>query len=58
MLAIGGTAVIVGLPPTGAMAAFEPRALAESEQRVIGPTTAAAPAIDFRTSSSSPPPGA
>lgn len=36
MLGIGGTAVIVGLAPTGAMARFEPRALAEAEQRILG----------------------
>jgi S-(hydroxymethyl)glutathione dehydrogenase/alcohol dehydrogenase len=48
MLAIGGTVVIVGLPPTGAMAAFEPRALAESEQKVIGSNYGSCrPAIDF-----------
>jgi S-(hydroxymethyl)glutathione dehydrogenase / alcohol dehydrogenase len=36
MLAIGGSAVVVGLPPTGARAAFDPLTLAEREQRIIG----------------------
>ena len=36
MLALGGTAVVVGLPPTGARARFEPLALAEREQRIVG----------------------
>lgn len=48
MLAIGGTAVIVGLAPTGAMARFEPRALAEAEQRIVGSNYGSVrPAIDF-----------
>jgi S-(hydroxymethyl)glutathione dehydrogenase / alcohol dehydrogenase len=36
MLALGGAAVIVGLPPSGATASFEPLVLAESEQRILG----------------------
>jgi S-(hydroxymethyl)glutathione dehydrogenase/alcohol dehydrogenase len=48
MLAIGGTAVIVGLAPTGAMARFEPRALAEAEQRIFGSNYGSVrPALDF-----------
>lgn len=36
MLALGGAAVIVGLPPTGAKAYFEPLVLAEADQRILG----------------------
>jgi S-(hydroxymethyl)glutathione dehydrogenase / alcohol dehydrogenase len=36
MLGIGGAAVVVGLPPTGAQARFDPLALAEREQRILG----------------------
>jgi S-(hydroxymethyl)glutathione dehydrogenase / alcohol dehydrogenase len=36
MLGMGGAAVIVGLPPTGATATFEPLTLAETEQRILG----------------------
>jgi S-(hydroxymethyl)glutathione dehydrogenase/alcohol dehydrogenase len=36
MLGIGGTSVIVGLPPAGAKAQFEPLALAEADQRILG----------------------
>jgi S-(hydroxymethyl)glutathione dehydrogenase/alcohol dehydrogenase len=35
-LALGGSAVIVGLPPSGAVAGFEPLALAEADQRILG----------------------
>jgi S-(hydroxymethyl)glutathione dehydrogenase/alcohol dehydrogenase len=35
-LALGGAAVIVGLPPTGRTARFDPLALAESNQRILG----------------------
>ena len=35
-LAIGGAAVIVGLPPTGRTARFDPLALAEANQRILG----------------------
>jgi S-(hydroxymethyl)glutathione dehydrogenase/alcohol dehydrogenase len=35
-LGLGGAAVIVGLPPTGATARFEPLALAEANQRILG----------------------
>jgi S-(hydroxymethyl)glutathione dehydrogenase / alcohol dehydrogenase len=48
MLGIGGTAVIVGLAPTGATARFEPRALAEAEQRIVGSNYGSVrPALDF-----------
>ena len=36
MLGLGGAAVIVGLPPDGATVSFEPLALAESDQRILG----------------------
>ena len=36
MLALGGASVIVGLPPTGAKASFEPLVLAEADQRILG----------------------
>lgn len=36
MLGLGGAAVIVGLPPTGATASFEPLVLAEADQRILG----------------------
>jgi S-(hydroxymethyl)glutathione dehydrogenase / alcohol dehydrogenase len=36
MLGLGGAAVVVGLPPTGARASFEPLALAEADQRILG----------------------
>jgi S-(hydroxymethyl)glutathione dehydrogenase / alcohol dehydrogenase len=36
MLALGGTTVVVGLPPVGSTARFDPLKLAESEQRIIG----------------------
>jgi S-(hydroxymethyl)glutathione dehydrogenase/alcohol dehydrogenase len=36
MLGLGGAAVIVGLPPAGARASFEPLVLAESDQRILG----------------------
>ena len=35
-LALGGAAVIVGLPPTGQTARFDPLALAEANQRILG----------------------
>jgi S-(hydroxymethyl)glutathione dehydrogenase/alcohol dehydrogenase len=35
-LGLGGAAVIVGLPPTGRTARFDPLALAESNQRILG----------------------
>jgi S-(hydroxymethyl)glutathione dehydrogenase/alcohol dehydrogenase len=35
-LGIGGAAVIVGLPPTGMRARFDPLALAEANQRILG----------------------
>ncbi len=36
MLGLGGAAVVVGLPPTGAKASFEPLVLAEADQRILG----------------------
>jgi S-(hydroxymethyl)glutathione dehydrogenase/alcohol dehydrogenase len=36
MLGLGGAAVIVGLPPTGARASFEPLVVAEADQRILG----------------------
>jgi S-(hydroxymethyl)glutathione dehydrogenase / alcohol dehydrogenase len=48
MLGIGGAAVVVGLPPTGAQARFDPLALAEREQRIIGSNYGSTvPAQDF-----------
>ncbi|THG32963.1 alcohol dehydrogenase catalytic domain-containing protein [Naasia lichenicola] len=48
MLAIGGAAVIVGLPPTGARASFEPLVLAEADQRILGSNYGSVrPAIDI-----------
>jgi Zn-dependent alcohol dehydrogenase len=35
-LAIGGAAVVVGLPPTGQRARFDPLVLAEADQRILG----------------------
>ncbi|MEV0673546.1 Zn-dependent alcohol dehydrogenase [Mycobacterium sp. NPDC050441] len=35
-LGLGGAAVIVGLPPSGERASFDPLALAESDQRILG----------------------
>lgn len=35
-LGLGGAAVIVGLPPTGQQARFDPLALAEADQRILG----------------------
>jgi len=36
MLGIGGSAVLVGLPPSGARASFEPLELAGADQRILG----------------------
>jgi S-(hydroxymethyl)glutathione dehydrogenase / alcohol dehydrogenase len=48
MLGLGGAAVIVGLPPTGAKASFEPLALAESDQRILGSNYGSIrPAVDI-----------
>ena len=48
MLGLGGAAVIVGLPPTGARASFEPLVLAESDQRILGSNYGSVrPAIDI-----------
>lgn len=35
-LGLGGSAVVVGLPPAGQLARFDPLALAESGQRILG----------------------
>lgn len=35
-LGLGGAAVIVGLPPAGSRAGFDPLALAEADQRILG----------------------
>jgi len=48
MLGLGGAAVIVGLPPTGARASFEPLTLAEADQRILGSNYGSVrPAIDI-----------
>jgi S-(hydroxymethyl)glutathione dehydrogenase/alcohol dehydrogenase len=48
MLGIGGAAVVVGLPPTGATARFAPLALAERELRIVGSNYGSTvPAEDF-----------
>jgi S-(hydroxymethyl)glutathione dehydrogenase / alcohol dehydrogenase len=48
MLGLGGAAVIVGLPPTGARASFEPLMLAEADQRILGSNYGSVrPAIDL-----------
>jgi S-(hydroxymethyl)glutathione dehydrogenase/alcohol dehydrogenase len=35
-LGLGGSAVVVGLPPAGRQARFDPLALAEADQRILG----------------------
>ena len=35
-LGLGGSAVVVGLPPSGRQARFDPLALAEADQRILG----------------------
>ncbi len=48
MLGLGGAAVVVGLPPAGARASFEPLRLAESDQRILGSNYGSVrPAIDL-----------
>lgn len=48
MLGPGGAAVIVGLPPTGALASFQPLILAEADQRILGSNYGSVrPAIDL-----------
>lgn len=48
MLSRGGAAVIVGLPPSGAKASFEPLALAEADQKILGSNYGSVrPAIDI-----------
>lgn len=48
MLGLGGAAVVVGLPPTGARASFEPLTLAEADQRILGSNYGSVrPAIDI-----------
>ena len=47
-IGLGGAAVIVGLPPTGQKASFEPLALAESDRRILGSNYGSvAAAVDF-----------
>ena len=36
LLARGGTAVIVGMPPTGVMASYDPGELAGASQKIVG----------------------
>jgi S-(hydroxymethyl)glutathione dehydrogenase/alcohol dehydrogenase len=36
MLGLGGAAIVVGLPPQGARASFEPLTLAEFDQKILG----------------------
>lgn len=48
MLGLGGAAVVVGLPAAGAKASFEPLALAEADQRILGSNYGSVrPAIDI-----------
>lgn len=48
MLGLGGSAVVVGLPPDGAKASFEPLALAEADQRILGSNYGSIrPAVDI-----------
>ena len=35
-LGMGGAAVVVGLPPNGETASFDPMVLAEADQRILG----------------------
>ena len=44
-LGLGGAAVIVGLPPVGSSAVFDPLALAEANQRILGSDLAAGRAL-------------
>lgn len=47
-LGLGGAAVVVGLPPTGKTARFEPLALAEADQRILGSNYGSVnPAVDI-----------
>ena len=48
MLALGGSAIIVGLPRVGAKAYFEPLALAEADQKILGSNYGSIrPAVDI-----------
>ncbi|MDT0570272.1 Zn-dependent alcohol dehydrogenase [Streptomyces sp. DSM 3412] len=48
VLGVGGTAVLVGMPPSGTKFALDPLALSMSGQRVVGCTYGASvPAVDF-----------
>jgi S-(hydroxymethyl)glutathione dehydrogenase/alcohol dehydrogenase len=48
MLGLGGAAVVVGLPPAGARASFEPLTLAEADQRILGSNYGSIrPAVDI-----------
>nr|WP_197677026.1 zinc-binding dehydrogenase [Friedmanniella luteola] len=40
VLGMGGAAVVVGIPPAGVRAAFDPGTLVAREQRILGSTTA------------------
>lgn len=48
MLGLGGAAVIVGIPPAGATASFEPQLLVDRDQRILGSNYGGVrPAIDI-----------
>ena len=48
MLGLGGAAVVVGLPPTGSKASFDPLVLAEADQRILGSNYGSVrPAVDI-----------
>ena len=50
MLGLGGAAVVVGLPPEGAYARFDPLTLATTDQRILGSNYGSVrPAIDIPT---------
>lgn len=48
MLGLGGAAVVVGLPPAGSSASFDPLALAEADQKILGSNYGSiTPAVDI-----------
>ena len=48
LLGIGGAAVIVGIPPAGAQARFEPQTLVDRDQRILGSNYGGVnPAVDI-----------
>ena len=48
LLGIGGAAVIVGIPPAGARARFEPQTLVDRDQRILGSNYGGiSPAVDI-----------